>query len=116
MNRPLLRGFVLADAELLGKLARSGGARENRHQLMSHRYFELLAEHRLPRADLNPEDAAWAFLATLEGFLQAAASSGEPAPADLQRCADLLASRWRYHAVFTGSPLHPATRPARSRR
>lgn len=106
MERPLLRGFVLADAELLGKLARSGGAREERHQLMSHHYFELLAEHGLLHADLNPEDAAYAFLATFEGFLQV--SAGEPTPADLQRRADLLAVTIA-RAFETGHELPPAT-------
>jgi len=91
MDRPLLRGFVLGDAELLGKLARSDRAREDRHQLTSHRYFELLAEHRLLHPDLSPEAAAYAFLATFEGFLRAEAGAGESAPADLQRRADLLA-------------------------
>jgi AcrR family transcriptional regulator len=108
MERPLLRGFVLADAELLGKLARSGGAREDRHQLMSHQYFELLVEHRLLHADLNPEDAAYAFLATLEGFLQAGASTAEPTPADLKRRADLLAVTVQ-RAFEAGHELPPAT-------
>jgi len=106
MNRPLLRGFVLADDELLGKLARSGGAREDRHQLMSRSYFQLLAEHGLLHADLNPEDAAYAFLATLEGFLQA--SAGEPEQAGPQTRADLLAITVQ-RAFETGRQLPPAT-------
>ncbi len=108
MDRPLLRGFVLADAELLGKLARSSGAREDRHQLMSRSYFQLLAEHGLLHADLSPEAAAYAFLATLEGFLQAEASSGEPAPVELRRRADLLAVTVQ-RAFETRRELPPAT-------
>jgi AcrR family transcriptional regulator len=105
MDRPLLRGFVLADADLLGKLARSGGAREDRHQLMGHRYFELLAEHGLLHADLTPEAAAYAFLATLEGFL--VSSAGEPAAVDRLRRADLLAVTVQ-RAFETGRKLPPA--------
>jgi len=104
MERPLLRGFVLADADLLGKLARSGGAREDRHQLMSRNYFELLAEHGLLHADLTPEAAAYAFLATLEGFL--IASAGEPS-IEHQRRADLLAMTVE-RAFENGRVLPPA--------
>jgi AcrR family transcriptional regulator len=81
MDRPLLRGFLLADADLLGKLARSDTAREDQHQLMSARYFELLAEQGLLPADLTPEAAAYAFLATFEGFLRA--DRGDAGAADL---------------------------------
>jgi AcrR family transcriptional regulator len=108
MARPLLRGFVLADADLLGKLARSGSAREDRHQLMSRSYFQVLAEHGLLHADLSPDAASYAFLATLEGFLQAEAGAGEPAPADLQRRADLLAITVQ-RAFESGRELPPAT-------
>ncbi len=45
MNRPLLRAFFLADSELLGRLVRPGNTRENRHRLVSHTYFGILAEH-----------------------------------------------------------------------
>jgi hypothetical protein len=119
MDRPLLRGFILGDAELLGKLARSGGAREDRHQLISRTYFELLAEHRLLHPDLSPESAAHAFLATFEGFLRAESSVGEPTAdpqrradlrrrTDLQRRADLLAVTVQ-RAFETGRKLSPAT-------
>jgi AcrR family transcriptional regulator len=107
MDRPLLRGFVLTDAELLGKLTQSDSAREDRHQLMSRRYFELLAEHRLLHADLTPEAAAYAFLATFEGFLRADATAGEPTPADLRRRADLLAVTVA-RAFETGHELPPS--------
>src|SRR6266540_2356790 len=54
MRRPLLRALFLADSELLGKLARpAGGAREDRHRLVSHAYVRLLAEHGLLRDDLD---------------------------------------------------------------
>jgi AcrR family transcriptional regulator len=108
MNRPLLRGFVLADDELLGKLARSGGAREDRHQLVSLSYFQLLADHGLLHPDLSPEVAAYAFLATFEGFLMAEASAYQSAPADLQRRADLLAVTVQ-RAFETGRELPPDT-------
>jgi hypothetical protein len=70
MNRPLLRGFILADADLLGRLAnpRGGGATDDRHRLMSRTYFELLAQHGLLRDDLDVDAIAYAFQATFEGF------------------------------------------------
>jgi AcrR family transcriptional regulator len=95
MHRPLLRGFVLGDADLLGRLARPGSARDDRHQLMSRAYFQLLAEHRLLRDDLDLEAIAYAFQATFEGFLQAEAAAAPTsvgqAVAGLDQRADLLA-------------------------
>jgi hypothetical protein len=50
---------------LLGKLVSPGiGARENRHQLVSATYFQLLAEHGLLRDDLGVDEIGYAFLAT----------------------------------------------------
>lgn len=115
MDRPLLRGFLLADADLLGKLARSHGARGDRHQLISRRYFELLAEHGLLPTDLRPEAAEYAFLALLEGFLRAEANADAPAPADLQRRADLLAVTVQ-RALETGREPPPATQDLLARR
>jgi AcrR family transcriptional regulator len=95
MRRPLLAGFILGDADLLGKLARPGSARDHRHQLMARRYLELLAEHGLLRDDLGLEAIAYAFQATFEGFLHAEAAavpmSAGPAIAGLEQRADLLA-------------------------
>jgi AcrR family transcriptional regulator len=94
LHRPLLRGFVLADTDLLGKLAKPGGARDQRHRLTSHRYFELLAEHGLLRDDLDLEAIAYAFQATFEGFLHAEAAaptSASPAVDRPDQRADLLA-------------------------
>jgi AcrR family transcriptional regulator len=96
MHRPLLRGLVLGDADLLGKLAKPGSARDDRHRLMSRAYFQLLAEHRLLRDDLDVEAIAYAFQATFEGFLQAEAAAAAPTPAGqavagLDQRADLLA-------------------------
>lgn len=109
MSRPLLRGFFLADAELLGKLARPGrAARESRHGLMSHAYFDLLAEHGLLRTDLSPDALSYAFLATFEGFLQAQANASEEASADLEHNADLLALTVQ-RAFETGRTVSPAT-------
>ncbi|HEV8648402.1 MAG TPA: helix-turn-helix domain-containing protein [Actinomycetes bacterium] len=97
MNRPLLQGFVLGDADLLGKLAQPrGSARDDRHRLLSRTYFELLAEHGLLRDDLDVDAIAYAFQATFEGFLQAEAAAAAPttaghAAAGLDQRADLLA-------------------------
>jgi AcrR family transcriptional regulator len=92
MGRPLLKAVFLADAELLGKLARPGsGAHEHRHGLASGAYFELLADHGLLRADLRPEVVAYAVVAMLEGFIRAEAAADEQPGSDIQERADLLA-------------------------
>jgi AcrR family transcriptional regulator len=96
MHRPLLRGFVLGDPGLLGKLAQPRGSARDRHRLMSRGYFQLLAEHRLLRDDLDVDAIAYAFQATFEGFLQAEAAAAAPPPtgqaaAGLDQRADLLA-------------------------
>ncbi|MFG1626970.1 TetR/AcrR family transcriptional regulator [Kribbella sp. NPDC049227] len=87
-DRPLLRGFLLADADLLGKLAGSSDAAlDERHGKLSHRYFELLAEHGLVRDDLALDELGYAYQATFEGFLRAEGLAGH----SLQQQADLLA-------------------------
>ena len=96
MHRPLLRGFVLGDPDLLGKLAKPASARDDRHRLMSRAYLELLAEHGLLREDLDLEAIAYAFQATFEGFLQAEAVAATSTPASraaagVDQRADLLA-------------------------
>ena len=89
VRRPLLRGFLLADPDLLGKLATSRDtAQADQHGAMSRAYLELLAEHGLLRDDMDRDEIGYAFQATFEGFLQAEGT----APADgLERRADLLA-------------------------
>lgn len=97
MHRPLLRGFVLGDADLLGKLATPRGrARGDRHRLLSRSYFELLSGRSLLRDDMDVDAIAYAFQATFEGFLQAEAAAAAPttaghAAAGLDQRADLLA-------------------------
>ena len=88
-GRPLLRGFLLADAELLGKLTASRDtSRDDRHGAMSRAYLELLAEHGLLRDDMDSSQIGYAYQATFDGFLQQEAA----APADgLAERADLLA-------------------------
>jgi len=108
MRRPLFRALFLADSELLGKLARPGsGARERRHQLVSHAYFELLAEHGLLRGDLSADGVAYAFLATLEGFIQAEASAGDQRGSGIEERAELLALTVQ-EAFETGRRVPPA--------
>jgi AcrR family transcriptional regulator len=89
VNRPLLRGFLLADPELLGKLTASlDTGRGNRHREMSRGYLKLLAGHGLLRDDMDVDEVGYAYQATFEGFLRAEAD----APADrLNQRADLLA-------------------------
>jgi AcrR family transcriptional regulator len=108
MRRPLLKAVFLADSELLGKLARPGsGARQHRHRLVSHAYVELLAKHGLLRADLSPDAVAYAFLAMLEGFIQAEAAADERLGSGIQERADLLALTVQ-RAFETGRSLSPA--------
>jgi AcrR family transcriptional regulator len=108
MRRPLLRAVFLADSEVLGKLARPGsGARERRHRLVSHAYFELLAEHGLLRGDLRADLVAYAFLATLEGFIQAEATAGDQQGSGIEERAELLALTVR-QAFETGRRVSPA--------
>ena len=112
MRRPLLRGLFLADAELLGKLARpAGGAREDRHRLVSQAYLQLLAEHGLLRDDLSADEVAYAFLATLEGFIQAEAAAGEQRGPGLEARSELL-SRTVQRAFETDRSLSPAAERA----
>jgi AcrR family transcriptional regulator len=110
MRRPLLRALFLADAELLGKLARpASGGREDRHRLVSRAYVELLAEHGLLRDDLDADAVAYAFLATLEGFIQteAAAGEGQGPRLGIEERAELL-SLTVQRAFQSGRSLSPA--------
>jgi AcrR family transcriptional regulator len=108
MCRPLLRALFLADSELLGRLARpTGDAREDRHRLVSHAYVRLLAEHGLLRDDMDAGAVAYAFLATLEGFIEAEATAGERQGSGIQDRADLL-SLTVQRAFETGRSLPPA--------
>jgi hypothetical protein len=89
MDRPLLRGFLLDDPDLLGKLANSADtARDDRHGVMARDYLALLAEHGLLRDDMHIDEIAYAYQATFEGFLRAEGTA--PAGGQEQR-ADLLA-------------------------
>jgi AcrR family transcriptional regulator len=83
VERPLLRGFLLGDPELLGRLARYDVGREKRHEVLSREYSQLLVEHRLVHPALTAEAMVDGFLATFEGFLRAGAT-------DPRRWADLL--------------------------
>jgi hypothetical protein len=110
MRRPLLRALFLADAELLGKLARpASGTREDRHRLVSHAYVRLLAEHGLLRDDLDADAVAYAVLATLEGFIQTQATAGELQGSGLgiEERADLLSCTVQ-RAFETERSLSPA--------
>jgi AcrR family transcriptional regulator len=86
-SRPLLRGFLLEDPDLLGKLTSSPDtARDDRHGVMVRAYLTLLAEQGLLRDDLNVDEIGYAYQATFEGFLRAesaAPSGGEDLRADL---------------------------------
>ena len=103
VNRPLLRGFLLDDADLLGKLAHSAdAARDDRHATMAREYFGLLAEHRLLCDDMPVGEIGYAYQATFEGFLRAEGAA--PADGQEQR-ADLLA--WTIQRAFESEPAIP---------
>lgn len=88
VNRPLLRGFLLADPELLGNLTSRDTPHDDRHIDMSRAYLHLLAGHGLLRDDMDIDEIRYAYQATFEGFLRAEGA----APADgLNQRADLLA-------------------------
>ncbi len=107
-ERPLLRGFLLGDADLLGRLARHDASREKRHEILSQEYSELLAEHGLLHPSLTVESAVDGFLATFEGFLRA----GAPQP---ERWADLLEGTVE-RAFSSGRRLPKATREMLNRK
>ena len=89
VHRPLLRGFLLADPELLGRLTTTHDTtRDDRHTAMSRAYLELLAQHGLLRDDMDTDQIGYAYQATFEGFLHQEAAA--PADGPDQR-ADLLA-------------------------
>ncbi|MGP3961083.1 TetR/AcrR family transcriptional regulator [Nonomuraea sp. 3N208] len=102
-NRPLLRGFLLDDPEVLGKLTSSPDtARDERHGTMARAYLRLLAEHGLLRDDMQVDEIGYAYQATFEGFLRAEGDA--PAGGQEQR-ADLLARTVRQ--AFEGEPAIP---------
>jgi AcrR family transcriptional regulator len=105
VNRPLLRGFLLADPDLLGKLTTSRGTtRDDRHSAMSRAYLELLAGHALLRDDMDIDEIGYAYQATFEGFLhQEAAASAD----GLDQQADLLARTIRQ--AFESGRVLPTT-------
>ncbi|MGY0062308.1 TetR/AcrR family transcriptional regulator [Streptomyces sp. LZ34] len=79
-DRPLLRGFLLDDPVLLGKLTSSPDtARDERHSTMAHGYFALLAERGLLRDDMDVAEVGYAYQATFEGFLRAEGATDQRA-------------------------------------
>jgi AcrR family transcriptional regulator len=87
VSRPLLRGFLVADPDLLGKLTSAPDtARDERHAAMARGYFALLAQHRLLCEDRGVDEIGYAYQAVFEGFLRAAGDSRDP-----EHHADLLA-------------------------
>ncbi|MEU7838544.1 helix-turn-helix domain-containing protein [Nonomuraea sp. NPDC049129] len=88
-NRPLLRGFLLADPHLLGKLTSSPDtARDERHGSMARDYLNLLTEYGLLRDDMRTDEIGYAYQATFEGFLRAEGDASADGP---EQRADLLA-------------------------
>jgi AcrR family transcriptional regulator len=108
VNRPLLRGFLLDDPHLLGKLTNSADtARDDRHAAMARDYLGLLAEHGLLREDMGVDEIAYAYQTTFEGFLRAEGAA--PAGGQEQR-ADLL-DRTVQRAFESDPPISEARLP-----
>lgn len=88
MERPLLRGFVLGDSDLWGKLV--GAAHEaeggpNRALVVD--YVRLLAAHGAIREDMEPESVSYACWAVLEGFLRSETGAEQGGNALAERAA-----------------------------
>ncbi|MET9731052.1 helix-turn-helix domain-containing protein [Streptomyces sp. NPDC006458] len=89
VDRPLLRGLLLGDPHLLGKLTGSPDpARDDRHAALTHSYLALLAEHDLVRDDLSVDEIGYTYQAMFEGFLRAEGSTPIGSP---EQHAELLA-------------------------
>jgi len=103
MNRPLLRGFLLDDPHLLGKLTNSADTtRDDRHDAMARDYLGLLAERGLLRDDMRVDEIGYAYQATFEGFLRA---EGAAPTGNQEQRADLLARTVR--RAFESEPATP---------
>ena len=93
MHRPLLRALYTADQEVLGRLAKGDDkALEIREEMAFSDYLGLLAEHGVLRADIAPEELAYAYRATVNGFILIESFIDENYQFDPERKADLLAS------------------------
>lgn len=93
MHRPLLRALYTADQEVLGKLAKGDDkALEIREEMAFEDYLRLLAKHGVLRADIAPEEIAYAYSATVNGFILIESFIDEQYQFDPERKADLLAS------------------------
>lgn len=100
VDRPLLRGLLLGDPHLLGRLAGSPDtARDDRHATTARGYLALLAEHGLLRDDLSVDEIGYAYQATFEGFLRAEGSTSTDGP---EQRAELLARTIRH--AFENEP------------
>ena len=97
MRRPLLRAVIVADLEVLGKLANGrGSAASSRLDVVGTDYLKLLIEAGLIRPELSLEELYYALGTTAGGFFLADAILGKEQPKiALERKADLLADTIR---------------------
>jgi AcrR family transcriptional regulator len=106
VGRPLLRGFLIADPDLLGKLTSAPDtARDERHAAVARGYFALLADHRVLREDRSLEEIGYAYQAIFEGFLRAPGGTDDP-----RRRADLLAWTIQHALESDKAPARAALR------
>jgi len=90
MRRPLLRAFFTLDLEVLGKLTRIQQLRETQINTLREAFIRLLQDHGVVRADISPQDLAYAFRTIIVGFFLADPLFAADQPT-LERKADLLA-------------------------
>jgi AcrR family transcriptional regulator len=90
-QRPLIRAAVLADLEVLGKMAKRADQQIEKHLLGAFdSYLRLSLDHGLLHAGLSHEDLVYALRATVRGFFLTEALDLDPASMDLARTAELL--------------------------
>lgn len=90
-RQPLLRGLLLGDPDLLGKLSTSRDGRDDRHGAVERGCLELLVARGLLRDDMDAGELAYAYQATFEGFLQALQAEPDLSADVLEERAELLA-------------------------
>jgi AcrR family transcriptional regulator len=103
MRRPLMRATFVADAAVLGKLARgSDPLLDAKQEQAFHAYLHVLLDHGLLRAELTPEELSYAYDATIIGFYMAERTT-DTASLSLERRAALLATTIQ-HAFGVAAP------------
>jgi AcrR family transcriptional regulator len=108
-RRPLVRAAVLAELDLLGKLAHSVDSAIECHLSEAFaQYFRLHVEKRLVRSDVPPAELMYAVRATVRGFFLADVLAPQDAQPALERRAELLSTILRAAFEPAGTSLEEA--------